>query len=93
MALRWKKDPRPTGLAGVACGPRGSTLRKDGELRVATVSALGRSVSRWYWVAGWDCPQIPHRNTCEEPVGSEAEAKAAAMAYVRGHLEKKALAE
>jgi hypothetical protein len=38
-------------------------------------------------VAGWDSG-IPKKNTVDEPVGSESEAKAAAMAYV-----KKCLAE
>ena len=86
MVLRWKKDPKPTGLARVCAGPQGSTLRIDGDMRVATVRPHGRDESRWFWVAGWGHPNIPHKNTSEEPLQTEAEAKAAAMAYVREFL-------
>lgn len=41
MALRWKKNPRPTGLAGVGAGDPGSTLR-DGEEKYATAYAVER---------------------------------------------------
>ena len=86
MTLRWKKNPRPSGLAGVCCGQRGSTLRIDGDVKVATVSAKGRSSAAWYWVAGWGHPRIPHKNTCAEPTQTEDEAKESAMAYVRACL-------
>jgi len=87
MNLRWKKNPRPTGLAGVCSGPQGSTLRIDGTTRVATVYSLGGRRTAWYWVAGWKHPNIPPKNTCNEPLATEADAKDAAMAYVRKHLE------
>lgn len=84
--LRWKKEPRETGLRAIGAGPRSSWLH-DGQKRYACVSALRRyGQSPWYWVAGWDS-DVPHKNTCGEPVLTEAEAKAAAMAYVRGHLD------
>ena len=89
MALRWKKDPAPTGLARVTAGPRGSSLRIDGGMRVATVRcrwSLLNPVKEWFWVAGWEHPDIPHRNTCNEPSPTEADAKAEALAYVRKYL-------
>jgi len=89
MAMRWKKDPAPTGLARVTAGPRGSELLIDGKTRVATVTAVGcRSGNGWFWVAGWGHPDIPHRNTCSTPDATEAEAKAAALSYVRGCLKQ-----
>ena len=93
MALRWKKDPAPTGLARICAGPRGSTLRIDGDVRVATVSAHGKHKDKWFWVAGWQHPSIPHKNTCGEPPQTEAEAKASAMAYVREFLTPSALGQ
>jgi len=88
MAIRWKKNPAPTGLARVCSGPPGSTLRIDGRIRVATVRTFsGPRGSGWYWVAGWGHPSIPSVNTCNEPLNSEAEAKHAAETYVRRHLE------
>lgn len=85
MRLRWKLNPRPTGLMAIAASPRGSILH-DGEKKYASVSPSDRSGSSWYWVAGWDST-VPHRNTCDEPVQSVDEAKSQAMAYVRSHLE------
>ena len=84
--LRWKLEPRETGLRAVAAGPRSSWLT-DGQTRYACVSALGRSAARWYWVAGWGSG-VPHRNTASEAPLSLDEAKAAAMAYVREHLKR-----
>jgi len=88
MALRWKKNPMPTGLARVVCGPQGSTLR-DGEVRYASTGTFHFRDTRkgWYWVASCESV-VPHRNTCNEPVPDEATAKAAALAYVREHLKR-----
>lgn len=86
MSLRWRKDPPERGLARIAAGPRGSTLFRDGAVRCATVSAIGRSSAQWFWVAGWGCEGVPYRNTCDQPVTTEAQAKADAMAYVKQHL-------
>lgn len=85
MALRWKKNPRPTGLARVCCGPLGSTLRIDGKVRAATVNAHARRTG-WYWVAGWEATGVPHYNSCCDAPLTEVEAKAAALSYVRKHL-------
>jgi hypothetical protein len=88
MALRWRKDPRETGLAGVCAGPRGHTLYKDGKERVASVNAYrdgwGMDYKGWYWVARGD--SIPYKNTCDNPVETDTEAKKEAMAYVKHHM-------
>ena len=87
MALRWKKNPRETGLRASGEGPRGSKLR-DGEKVFASVSAHStRHTGRtgWFWVAGWDSG-VPYYNSCSDPGLTEDEAKAAAMAYVKKHL-------
>jgi hypothetical protein len=90
MALRWRKDPRETGLARICAGPRGHTLYKDGEERVASVNPFRNGWTHeyigWYWVAFGD--GIPRKNTCENPVETEAEAKKEAMTYVKKHLKK-----
>jgi hypothetical protein len=88
MALRWRKNARETGLAAVCAGPRGSGLY-DGDKHYASVNAnkVGFSMNYdgWYWVA---CSQdnIPHKNTCDKPCDTEAEAKKAAMEYVKKHI-------
>lgn len=85
--LRWKRNPRPRGLAGVAVGPMGSKL-SDGTADFASTGTYGHFDKRkgWYWVARNDAAGVPWKNTCDEPVADEAMAKAAAMAYVREHL-------
>lgn len=89
--LRWKKEPRETGLLAVGrdSSKRSSWLH-DGSTRYACVSSLGYSVlgrsDGWYWVAGWDSG-VPYKNTCGTPVDTEAEAKAQATAYVKQHIE------
>jgi hypothetical protein len=86
MALRWKKNSRPTGLAAIVCRNQGSTLR-DGETRYATVAPLHRDERQWYWVAGWSTG-VAHKNTCGDPAPDEASAKAEAMAYVKAELQR-----
>lgn len=86
--MRWKKNPRETGLASMVSGPLGS-IYHDGQKKFASVSAIGGGyrgeVRGWYFVAGWDS-KLPYRNTCEEPVASEEEAKRQAEKYVADHL-------
>lgn len=86
MKLRWKLNPRETGLRAIGAGPRGSRLH-DGEKTYATVSALRHrhETTGWFWVAGWDS-DVPYMNTCNAPVATADDAKAAAMAYVKKHL-------
>lgn len=89
MKLRWKKNPKETGLSSVGAGPRGSKLH-DGNLTYAVVSALGRYslVKGWYFVAGWDS-KIPYKNTWNEPFSTEDEAKQAAKKYVVEYIKVK----
>lgn len=82
--LRWKLEPRETGLRAVAAEPRSAWL-SDGSTRYACVSSHGRSSVQWFWVAGWDS-KIPHKNTAMETPLSLDDAKEAAMAYVRDHM-------
>jgi len=94
MALRWKKNPRPTGLAGVACGEKGSSLREGDEKYASTGTYSYRDKRKgWYWVARNDAAGVPLKNTCDEPVADEAAAKTAAMAYVRDCLKRQAEAD
>lgn len=91
--LRWKKEPKEAGLRSIGRdSSKRSSLLHDGKVRYAVVSSLGyHALSRgggWYWVAGWES-SVPHKNTCDKPVATEAEAKAAALAYVRAALAQK----
>lgn len=92
MALRWTKNPRPTGLMRVGAGPQGHTLR-DGETEYARVSALRKNheVQGWYWVA-LSTEAVPYRNTCNEPVADEATAKRDAMTYVKAWIKMRGAA-
>jgi hypothetical protein len=88
MALRWKKHKAETGLAAVCAGPRGGSLH-DGTAEYARMyphGRWGRSQKGWYWVAVNHAYGVPYCNTCNEPPLTEAEAKAAAMAYVKQHM-------
>lgn len=82
--LRWKLQPRETGLRAIGAGPRGSELH-DGEKRFAVVSPTDGD--KWYWVAGWSSG-LPHKNTWQTPVATVEEAKAQAMAYVKEQIRK-----
>jgi hypothetical protein len=93
MVMRWKRKPRPTGLAGVVAGPQGSSLREDG-IEYASTGFIskrhGHAVEGWYWVARNDGAGVPLKNTCGNPVTDESTAKAAAMAYVKACIKAKA---
>lgn len=86
--MRWKQDPKETGLRAVGAGPRGYFYH-DGKNKYASVSPLGgdwrKPLSGWYWVAGWDS-SIPHKNTCGTPCETPEEAKKQAAEYVAKHL-------
>lgn len=90
VRLRWRKDEPERGLARIGSGPRSSTLRDANGTRFAVVQALSHrrfGAGEWFWVAGWESG-VPHRNTCNEGPLTEADAKAAALAYVRAALAK-----
>jgi hypothetical protein len=88
-ALRWKKNPYPTGLARICCGHPGHSLRM-GEDQYASVykhnSRLNQKAG-WYWVARHD-PEVPIRNVCHLEIATEQEAKAQAAEYVKKCLAK-----
>ena len=82
MAVRWKLDPRPTGLRAIGAGPRGSFLHDGGDW-ILRVEPLGGNYARplrgWFWY-GMD------QNTCNKPCATAAEAKAEAMAFYKKSL-------
>ncbi|MFZ2950926.1 MAG: hypothetical protein WA003_15740 [Desulfuromonadaceae bacterium] len=83
--LRWKMEPRETGLRSIGSGPRGYFYH-DGEKVYARVCAHGgnwaRPMAGWYWVAGWDS-DVPYQNTSGSPCETIDEAKTQAAEYVR----------
>ncbi len=89
MRLRWKLDPKPTGLSAVGAPPRGSTLH-DGETEYASISCFGGAFSNrktgCYWVA---YGEVPYKNTHNAPCATVEEAKTQAMEYVKIHLKQK----
>ena len=90
MRLRWKKQQALTGLMRIGAGPRGSFYH-DGEKEYASISALGgdwmRNFNGWYWVTNSQSG-MPHKNTCDNPCKTEAEAKKQAAAFVKAELKK-----
>ena len=89
MALRWKKQPRETGLRSIGSGPQSSDLW-DGTKVYATVAAIGgnwrdSTIRGWYWHT-MDLPE--YMNTHGAPKPTEAEAKAEAMAWIKARLPK-----
>ena len=86
--LRWKKNPKETGLRRVGAGPMGSVLH-DGSTEYASVSAYGGNwrcpLRGWYWVAFADAVG-EYRNTCDDLAADEVTAKAQAMAFVKEKL-------
>jgi hypothetical protein len=84
--LRWKREPRPTGLLAVGAGPQGSAYH-DGEKEYARTYPNGgnwqRAQEGWYWTARIGDDFI---NTCRAPVATEDDAKAHAAAWVKERL-------
>lgn len=86
MALRWKKNPKPKGLARVGCGPQGSSLFEDGKEIARVYPARAQYVvTGWYWVSKANPDVI--KNSTATPTETEDLAKAEAMAYVRECLQ------
>ena len=89
--LRWRKEPDEKGLARVGQRMRGVELRL-GDETVARVypwrkgGLWSHEYNGWYWVARSDVYGIPLVNTSQQPVKNLDEAKAAAKAYVLGHM-------
>lgn len=96
MALRWRKNPRETGLRAVGAGPRGSALYLDGNYDdwIASINADGGTwmgpFKGWYWVApSNEKLGIQHYNSYPEIFETEKEAKDKAMAYVKNAMKEK----
>ena len=91
IRLRWKKNPRETGLRAIGAGPRGSKLH-DGQKQYASVYPLRNGFSAqscgWYWVVRGQDFGGEYMNTCGSPVEDESTAKAQAMAYVKALLSR-----
>lgn len=79
QSLRWRKKPPPSGLLAMVAQPSHELRLGDVVLARATKLRQGG----WYWVARDDDRGIALTNTCDEPVATAEEAKAAAMAYVK----------
>jgi len=86
--LRWKKNPRPTGLARICSGHPGHALLyvKIKCAQVAEHSPLHTGKSGWYWYARMDELKVPLYNSCNDEPLTEDGAKDAAMNYVRKSL-------
>ena len=79
MAVRWKMNPKETGLRSVGAGPRGSNLHaEDGSILMSTSSVGGGwrgPIEGWYWYG-------MGMNTCRQPLyATEADARVAARLY------------
>lgn len=92
IRMSWKRQPRDTGLAGVAQGWRGWDLNV-GKANVGYVRArrgLVRSQpSEFYWVARCDKPNVPLMNSAASSAilaQTPAAAVAELEAYVKLHL-------
>ena len=73
----------------VIAGPTGSRLH-DGKKTYANVSALRNykpETGQWFWSAP-SAPGIEYQNTCNAPYKTEADAKKAAMEYVKACFAK-----
>ncbi len=94
MTLRWRKDPKPTGLSAIGAGLRGSSLYLDDEGDyLACISASGgnwqKSFQGWYWYApSNDKKGIILFNSYPQLFETEKEAKDAAHKYIVEAMKK-----
>ena len=89
MAMRWKKEPKETGLRSVGSSPRTSRLFIDGSDEVIACTGntgfgwRGGDIKGWYWYCFNNSGLgIPHINTSTVILSTEKEAKDAARKYV-----------
>lgn len=89
MTLRWRKNPKETGLAAVGAGPRGSSLYLDDETDyLASTNASGgdwtKKFEGWYWSVPSNKEKgIERYNSYPALLETEKEAKDAAKKYVQ----------
>jgi hypothetical protein len=92
VRLRWKKEPRETGLRAVGASPRSSKLH-DGVTEYATVYPHGggwrQPLRGWFWVTSTEAVG-EYVNTHANPLPDEDTAKAEAMMFVKAALAKRA---
>lgn len=87
MALRWRQEPRETGLGAISQGLRGYELRDCGE-DIGSVSPVkdvpwSHTAKAWWWWA------LGYNSYANKQLYSTAdEAKAACMAYVKANYKK-----
>ena len=89
--LTWRRSQSMGGLAAIGEGQRGSQISVDGEMIAGTSYSEGKrgKAKGWQWWASSDWFGIPWKNSVNEglpPVATEAEAKAAARAYIAAHF-------
>ena len=80
MTIRWKLEPKATGLRSIFAGPRGSDLL-DSRGNILMTTSCSRDagvrgpVEGWYWYG-------MGQNTCNNPLcATEKEARKEARAY------------
>ena len=87
MKLRWKKEPRETGLRAIGAGPQGY-IYHNGEEEFIHLKPIGGNYARplvgWYWYSF--NKSIPYKNTNENPCKTLEEAKKEASEYVQKNL-------
>lgn len=91
--LRWRREPRATGLMSVGQGERGYDLIY-GDTEVANVSVYNKMWTKdkigYFWSCGTNEElNIEHCNTAHRPVLTVEEAKDEALAYIKAALGKK----
>ena len=89
--MTWKRQPSMGGLAAIGEGQMGSQITVDGEMIACTSYSDGKHdrTKGWQWWVSSSCFCIPWKNSASEglpPVATEAEAKAAARAYIAAHF-------
>ena len=79
---RWRKQPNETGLSAIGQAPRGFDLAEGDEVLVCvrphTVEGRRWASTGWYWYGLGN-------NTSGRSVGTPDEAKAEAMAWIKGN--------
>lgn len=89
VVLRWKRQPRERGLAGVCQGPRGWDLRWKSDVLGYVrprYAGFGRHIIGWFFVARHDAHGVPLENTAGGPAADSAQARQQAGEYVLKHL-------
>ena len=88
--IRWKKEPKETGLRSVGAAARGYVLH-DGKTNYAYIYPKGGGwlgkQNGWYWVVPMH-ENMPYKNSFQTPCETVEKAKAEAKDYVMSYLKK-----